>query len=137
MQHVLLSQAQDTSSSGDHRTELLSYSQFMQKVSILPLPLLCHLEGIPRAKLYCCSSFHSLHGLLPPCMSYVPLHEFTGLMHLIQEYGRLPELTSIAKAVINMCSWHSQIQTAKCGLGFLKTVCLRTLTSTLDTEAWC
>lgn len=40
-------------------------------------------EGIPRVKLYRYSSFHSLHGLLPLCMSYIPLHEFTGLMHLI------------------------------------------------------
>lgn len=89
-------------------------------------------------KLYCCSSFHSLQGLLPPCMSYIPLHEFTGLMHLIREYGRLPELTSISKAVINICSWHSHIQIVKCRLGFLKTVCLKTLPPPiLDTEAWC
>lgn len=83
MQHVLPSQAQDTSSSGDHRTELLSFSQFKQKVNISPLLLLRHLEGTPRVKLCSCNSSQSLHGLLPPCMSYIPLHDFTGLMHLI------------------------------------------------------
>lgn len=63
MQHVLLSQAQDNNNSGNRRTELLSYSQSMEKVSILFLLLLCHLGGNSQVKLYCCSSFHSLHGL--------------------------------------------------------------------------
>lgn len=65
------------------QTGLLNYSQFTGKVHILLFLLLCHLEGIPGVKLYCCSSFHSPYGLLLPCMSYIPLQEFTGLMHLI------------------------------------------------------
>lgn len=50
MQHVLLSQAQDNSSSGKRRTELLSYSQSMEKVSILLLLLLCHLGRNPQGE---------------------------------------------------------------------------------------